>query len=248
VSTARTSVWMRWHDLLFLHWEVELAALRRLVPSELEIDCFDGRAYVGLVPFEMRNTRFRGVPNLRSLRQFPECNVRTYVRHGGESGVWFFSLDATSLLAVIGARLVWRLPYVWSSITIERDGEATPAAASEVTRYHLRRVRSDAGSHIVWRKGGRLPESRPGSLEHFLTERYWLFSRRLGRIWRGRVVHAPWSLRSAEVLSLDDTLVAAAGLAVTGAPLVLASDGIDVEGMALEPSVALGAASDDGGQ
>lgn len=228
MTDAPPDVRMRWHDLLFIHWEVSVALLRRLVPAELELDLFDGRAFIALVPFEMRETRFRGMPDLAWLRQFPECNVRTYVRHAGVSGVWFFSLDAASLLPVLGARLTWSLPYVWSDIAIERRGEETD--------YRLRRVVSGRRSHIRWRRGEALPESRPGSLEHFLTERYWLFSRRFGRIARGRVAHAPWALRRAELLALDDSLIAASGAETLGAPHLLASDGIDVEGWSLEPS------------
>ena len=228
MTESPPSIHMRWHDLLFLHWRVETARLRPLVPKELELDLFDDQAYVALVPFEMRDTRFRGLPDLAWLRQFPECNVRTYVRHGGVAGVWFFSLDAASLLPVLGARSLWRLPYVWSRIGIEREGD--------VTRYSLRRVVSGARSHIVWRRGEPLPQSSPGSLEHFLTERYWLFSRRFGRIERGRVAHAPWALRRAELLELDDELVGRAGMDVAGEPHVLCSDGIDVEGWALQRS------------
>jgi uncharacterized protein YqjF (DUF2071 family) len=227
--TAPPDVRMRWHDLLFLHWKVDVQRMRALVPAELELDCWEGSAWIALVPFEMRKTRFRGMPDLASLRQFPECNVRTYVRHRGVSGVWFFSLDAASLLPVLGARLTWSLPYVYSRIGIDRQGETTD--------YRLRRVVSGATSHIRWRRDEPLPESAPGSLEHFLTERYWLFSKRFGRIYRGRVAHAPWSLRRAELLELDDSLIAAAGAERAGAPHVLASDGIDVEGWSLERSV-----------
>lgn len=227
-ATRPPGVHMRWHDLLFLHWTVDVDRLRALIPSELELDLFEGKAYVALVPFEMRETRFRGLPNLASLREFPECNVRTYVRHAGEAGVWFFSLDAASLLPVVGARLLWSLPYVWSRIRIERDGETT--------RYDLRRVLGGRRSRIVWRKGEGLSLSVPGSLVHFLTERYWLFARRFGRIRRGRVVHSPWSLRRAELVECDDSLLKAAGFDPDGPPHVLASDGIDVRGWPLEAS------------
>jgi uncharacterized protein len=227
-SVAPPSVRMRWHDLLFLHWTVDVDLMRSRVPPELDLDLFEDKAYIALVPFEMRETRFRGMPDIASLRQFPECNVRTYVRHAGQAGVWFFSLDAASLLPVVGARLTWSLPYVWSRIAIERSGDTT--------RYALRRVVGGGRSHIEWRKGEAIGESQAGTLEHFLTERYWLFSRRCGRICRGRVAHRPWSLRRAELRSLDDSLIAAAGVSVSGPPHVLASDGIDVEGWSLETS------------
>lgn len=228
MATAEPVVRMRWHDLLFIHWRVDADRLRRRVPAELDLDLHEGRAYVALVPFEMRSTRFRGMPDLASLRQFPECNVRTYVRHRGVPGVWFFSLDAASLLPVVGARVAWSLPYVWSRITIDRQGDET--------RYDLRRVAGGGRARIRWRRGAALPESRPGTLEHFLTERYALFARRRGRILRSRVAHAPWPLRRAELLDLDETLIEAAGLRGEGAPHLLASDGIDVDGWALGPS------------
>jgi len=219
---------MNWVDLLFAHWRVDPAVMRRLVPAELEIDCFDGSAWVGLVPFRMEGSEFRGFPRLPGLRDFYECNVRTYVKGGGKSGVWFFSLDAATLLPVLGGRWLWSLNYVYSHFAVSR--------IAGVTNYGLKRRAGPwaAGqTRVKWRVGEVMPRSEPGSLEHFLTERYWLFTERFGKIMAGEVRHEPWTLRSAEVLALDDTLVAAAGLKVEGAPIVMASDRLEVEGFGL---------------
>jgi len=216
---------MRWHDLAFLHWPVEAALMRRAIPSQLELDCYGGQAWIGLVPFEMRETRFRGVPDLSATRQFFECNVRTYVKHAGRSGVWFFSLDAEHLLPVIGARALWSLPYEWSTFDVART--------ATVTDYALRRRWGDGASHVVWERGESLPPALPGSLAHFLTERYYLFSQRFGRILRGRVAHPSWPLREARVLSCEDGLVRAAGIEVSGEPIAWCTDGVDVEGWSL---------------
>jgi uncharacterized protein len=217
---------MRWHDLLFLHWRVSPDRMRQLIPRELELDCFDGSAWIGLVPFTMMNTRFRGVPKLGSLSHFQECNVRTYATHAGASGVWFFSLDAERLLPVLGARTLWRLPYMWSRFAVERRGDTI--------EYRLirRRLPSHPPAHtrVTWEVGPALPPAQPGSLEHFLSERYWLFTRRFGRIERGRVQHQHWPLRAATITQLDDSLIRAAGVEPDGAPHAMCSDGVDVEG------------------
>ncbi len=226
--TPPPGVRMRWQDLLFLHWRVDPELMRSRVPAELEVDCFEGSAWIGLVPFTMANTRFRGVPDLGPLRHFHECNVRTYVRHTGRTGVWFFSLDAASFLPVVGARLLWRLPYVWSRIeSVRRD---------DTIDYRLSRRLGGGAAHITWERGELLPPSAPASLEHFLTERYWLFARRFGRVQRSRVEHVPWPLRKARVARCEESLIRAAGIDVQGEPHAMCSDGVDVLGWNLVAS------------
>lgn len=223
---------MNWANLLFLHWRVDPGLIRPLVPEPLELDLFDGSAWIALVPFRMEHSAFRGIPRLPGLANFYECNVRTYARFRGKAGVWFFSLDAQTLLPVIGGRRLWSLNYVYSVFNVIRtDG---------VTDYSLQRRRGPwhAGrTHIKWRSGEVLPQAQPGSLEHFLTERYWLFTRRPSRggmrIMAGEVRHKPWPLRSAELLHLDDTLIEAAGVKVSGPPIAYASDHLEVQGYAL---------------
>ncbi len=210
-STAPTrpcgapSMHMSWRSLLFMHWPVPASQLRPLVPDTMEIDSFDGSAWVGLVPFTMAGVGHRWMP--RRLRMpwitdFHECNVRTYVTVDGEPGVWFFSLDAASPLAVWAARTFWNLPYYNAAIQLARQG-------SEVRYAVKRRGRGDeAALRCAWRVGDPLPPSRPGELAHFLTERYLLFAHRGDRTYRGRIWHQPWPLREGKLLALEDTLVA----------------------------------------
>lgn len=225
---------MRWDNLLFLHWPVDPAALRPLIPAELELDLFNDRAWIALVPFRMEQTRFRGYPPLPGLSSFYECNVRTYVRAGDARGndvpgVWFFSLDAERLLPVLGGKWLWSLNYIHSAFTVERDTDGT-------TDYRLaRRARRSETSSVLWAPGEALPRSEPGTLEHFLTERYWLFTLRRGRVLGGRIEHEPWPLRSATVSRLDDTLVRAAGVEVKGEALAWHSDRLEVKGWNLVP-------------
>lgn len=224
---------MNWDNLLFLHWRVDPAVMRKLVPREFEIDTFDGAAWVGLVPFKMADCRFRGVPRMPGLANFYECNVRTYVKHGDTAGVWFFSLDAQTLLPVLGGRWMWSLNYIYSRFDVQQRGD--------VTRYALARRDGPwpaACTRIAWRTGAllELPDAHDPftpTLEHFLTERYWLFTKRSGQVCAGEVRHVPWPLRHAEVLELDDALISAAGLHVSGTPLALASDHLAVDGFAL---------------
>jgi uncharacterized protein YqjF (DUF2071 family) len=219
---------MTWRSLLFLHWPLPPEAVRPLVPSELALDTFDGAAWVGLVPFTMTGVRLRGVPPVPTMNRFPECNVRTYVHRDGEPGVWFFSLDAHSALAVWGARRWWRLNYLRARIEIRYDGD--------VVHYRLDRDRPPLGQrrghlHCSWRIGDPRPAARPGDLDYFLTERYMLYTiDRHGRPRRGRIWHKTWPLREATVLELDESLVAAAGMSVPAqGPIARAADPIAVD-------------------
>ena len=222
-------VHMTWANLLFLHWRVDAAAMRELLPRELELDVFDGSAWVGLVPFRMQACDFKGVPRLPGMRDFFECNVRTYATYRGRKGVWFFSLDAQTLLPVLGGRWLWSLNYVYSTFEVSNR--------NNVIDYRLARragLWTAGAMHVKWRVGEARQESAPGSLEEFLTERYWLFTKRWGRFMGGQVRHKKWQLRQAEVLQVEDSLVAAAGLRVEGAPIAWASECLEVEGTKLE--------------
>jgi len=230
----RIAVRMSWTDLLFLHWPVDANRLAKHIPEGLEIDTFNGSAWIALVPFKMTDCAFRGFGWAPGLTNFYECNVRTYVRVGGLSGVWFFSLDAQNLLPVLGGRWKWNLNYIHSRFDISHDDGGHD--------YRLARRRGPwpAGStSIAWRTGDAIATARPGTLEHFLTERYWLFTHIRRGLFAGRIHHDPWPLRSATVERLDDTLIEAAGFpGLTGGPpaSVLASTRIDVAG---EPLVAI---------
>ncbi len=212
----------QWRDLAYLHFDYDPDVVQRLLPPGLEVDTFGGRAWVGLVPFSMRKISFPLVPPVPWLGSFPEVNVRTYVVRDGRPGVWFFSLDVNRLLPAFVARATYRLPYCWGRAANERVG-------STLTSHVTRRWPASGGTtRIVVEIGDEIVD--PSHFEHFLTARWGLYSTWFG----GRLVYAPvdhprWPLRSASVVSLDDTLITAAGLpAPAGAPHCMFSDGVAV--------------------
>jgi uncharacterized protein len=216
--------YQRWRDLLFLHWSVPVESLRPLVPEPLTIDTYDGVAYVGLVPFWMTGVRPNWAPE-RSAFRFLETNVRTYVhRDGQDPGVFFFSLEAGSRIAVEIARAQFGLPYFWALMRMRRAGPRI--------EYRSRRISGDRPrTWAVFEPGDHLGASRPGSLEHFLIERYYLHVERRGRLQRGQVHHKPYPVQSASLLVVQDELIAAAGLPqpIGPPPLVHYVRGVDVE-------------------
>jgi uncharacterized protein YqjF (DUF2071 family) len=212
---------MRWRQLLFAHWRVDPSLMSSLLPEGMEVDTFDGSAWIGLIPFLMDDVRFFGLPGLPTVRRFHECNVRTYVLHDGVPGVWFFSLDAASRLAVLGGRNLLNLNYVNARFKVKTEADSVD--------YRL--TRSDgSGARIHWTPGAELPPSESGSLRHFLTERYYLYAGRNERIWRGAVWHEPWTLREVEVHELQDDLIAHAGIETEDGPAFMAADPVDVLG------------------
>jgi len=229
---GRAALRQRWSELLFLHWPVPLAALRSLVPAGLDIDTHEGTAYVGLVPFTMSGIRPVWAPPLPGLSSFHEVNVRTYVHlEGRDPGVWFMSLDASSRVAVLIARLTYHLPYRYARMSLERGPTGTVRYRSE-RRWPGPRPASCA---MTYRPVGPAAPALPDTLEHFLAERYVLYAQHEGRLFRGHVHHAPYPLQTAEVTDLDETLVAAAGIdRGTGAPIAHYAKGVSVEVFALE--------------
>jgi uncharacterized protein YqjF (DUF2071 family) len=210
----------RWTELTYLHWPYDPAAVQALLPAGTRPDTFDGVTWIGLIAFVMRDVRVLGAPSIPYVSDFPETNVRAYaIDAEGRRSVVFLSLDITRLLPVAIARASYRLPYIWSSMRVERQG-------SDVT-YLARRRRSGVRSRISVRVGDGV-EATP--LDHFLTARWGLHSRWYGVSAYVPIAHEPWPLRSAELLDLDDGLVEAAGLpAPVGAPRVLYSDGVHVQ-------------------
>lgn len=206
-----------WHDLLFAHWPIDPEAVAALVAPGFEIDLFDGSGWIGVVPFEMRNVAPRGVPSLPRLSSFPELNVRTYVRAEGKPGVYFFSLDAASALAVHGAKFWLRLPYFSASMTIRR---ATDGRVS----YHSRRKHADPPAEFVasYAPDGPPFTPRPGTLEYFLTERYGLYARdHRDRPYRLDIHHPPWLLQSARADIQRNSMASAAGLTLPSVAPIL---------------------------
>lgn len=186
--------------------------MARLLPPGLEADTFDGTAWVGVVPFRMEDVHWRGLPRIPGTHSFAESNVRTYVRDpvSGERGVYFFSLDASNPLAVVAARLSYGLPYYFAKMSVRRDGDGPDSPL----QYRSRRLfcRQPAVLHARYRGFGldrALPKSQPGSVEHFLTERYALFTSSRRGVARADVHHLPWSLEPAEAEFEALTVIAA---------------------------------------
>jgi uncharacterized protein YqjF (DUF2071 family) len=216
-----------WRDLLFLHQPVPVERLRSLVPATLTIDTFDGQAWATLIPFAIYGSRPAGAPGALSL-DFLEVNLRTYVLGpDGEPGIYFFSLEASSWLAVAGARLGYALPYF--PATMDRRKEAGGAT------IHYRSFRQmagrGAGLEVTWQVGAPTGTATPGSLAHFLVERYVLFAARRSHLVRARVSHQPYPLCRASVEPVRESLFAAAGLpALPPKPLLIHhSPGVDVQ-------------------
>lgn len=212
----------QWYDLLFAHWPIAPEVLRPLIPPELVIDTFDGSAWIGVVPFRM-HIRRRGVPGIPTARHFPELNVRTYVRWGDKAGVWFFSLDAASRLAVWGARTFFHLPYFHADMNVDNR-------AGSLHYRSVRRGRTPARLVVRYQPTGEVSPAKPGSLDHWLTERYCLFCQSAsGAFYCGDIHHAPWPLQPAEAEIEENTMLTPLGVDVpTANPLLHFAKSIDV--------------------
>jgi uncharacterized protein len=226
VSVQRAVMSMRWEQLTFLHWRYPTEAVQRLLPAGVTVQTFDGSAWVSLVPFVMRVVLPGGRIRLPFVDRFAETNVRTYVTAAdGTEGIWFFSLDASSALAVAGGRGGYRLAYMWSRMTVERS-------ADEI-RYSTdgRRWPRDptATSEVAVRIGQAYEPNELTEIDHWLSARWRLYSRMFGRVWGAHAEHEPWPLRRADLLRCDDRLLIAAGLASPiEAPIVQYADGVSV--------------------
>ncbi len=229
---GRPDGFQRWRSLLFLHWRVAPQVIQALLPAGLEVDVFEGAAYVGVVPFTMRDVSPWWAPSVPGISNFHELNVRTYVRHKGVPGVWFFSLDAASSVAVLVARAFWHLPYHRASMALTFEhGEV---------RYSSRRrwpKPLPGALEASYRIGVARGTATPGSVEHFLLERYVLFAQRTnGSIALGRVHHEPYPFYDVEQLSIEQTMTDVNGLGPCGDAPAFAhfSPGVDVDIYGLE--------------
>lgn len=230
IPDRRWSLTMRWEDLLFLHWPVDPELIRPHLPDDLELDTFDGKAWLGVVPFVMAGTRFRWLPPVPTANMFPECNLRTYVRHkhgsvhSGRPGVWFFSLDAQSRLAVAGARIGFGLPYFYADMSCQQIDDRT----------HYKSVRRQprgpgATFEASWSKVGAAKAAAASTLEHFLVERYCLYAQHRGHLVCGEIAHEPWQLSPVDLDLQSNDLTRSLNLQLVGPPVsALAANTIEV--------------------
>lgn len=219
-----------WCELLFAHWPVPRQRLEQVVPPQLPLDELEGRAWIGVTPFRIAGLRLRGTPPAPVVSYFPELNVRTYVTVAGKPGIYFLSLDAARRSAVLSARRYYRLPYFLAEMT-HRSGD-------EVS-FTSRRVSDDGPpAHFAARYRPRDAPSPPrsGSLEHFLTERYCLYTLdERQTVLRGDIHHPPWPLQPATAEIEQNTMAAPFGLELSGTPLLHFAARQDVVIWRIEP-------------
>jgi uncharacterized protein len=190
-----------WYDLLFAHWEIEPELLQPFIPSGLQLDTYQGKAWIAVVPFRMSGIRLKYMPSIPYTSNFPEINVRTYVTYQGKPGVYFFSLDASNYLAVKVAKSFFHLPYYHSKIEVRSEGASI--------KYHSYRKKSREEFRF---KGNYQPISdvfhaERGSLEYWLTERYCLYTEKYNRLYRGEIHHPPWPLQQARAVIDENTMI-----------------------------------------
>jgi len=221
-------MYQSWDKLLFMHWQMPVQTLRAFIPDRLSIDTFEGRAWIALTPFTVIDARPIFLPPLPWISDFHEINVRTYVHLDGVPGVWFFSLDANSLAAVLGARTFFHLPYHQASMELDEQGRTIVYKAS----------RSDAPSarfNATWTIDAPLPPAEAGSLEFFLIERYCLYTSDEEKLYRCQIHHQPWPLQGAKLSAYESSLIEAAGLPTpVGDPLLHCGGPVNVEVWPLE--------------
>jgi uncharacterized protein YqjF (DUF2071 family) len=205
-----------WHNLLFAHWALQAEHVRAIVPQQLQLDTWEGKAYVGVVPFLLRNMSPRGVPPMPVISHFAEINVRTYVTYKGIPGVYFFSLDAANLSAVLGARFAYALPYYHAKFRVRVEGDQVRYQSRRLQRPGPAEFEGDyrpVGQMIPWR-------SPSETLERFVSERYCLYAVTERHVYRTHVHHAPWPLQPAEAMIQANTMSEPLGLKLDGAPLL----------------------------
>jgi len=241
-APARQSpvMYQRWRRLLFLHWAWDPEIIGATLPDGLDVDCFQGSAYVGIVPFAMEGVRPRGLPAVPGLSDFRELNLRTYVVDAhGRPGVWFYSLDAENPVAVWLAQRLFHLPYRLAQLneTVDADGRIS---------YRSQRSETDVRLDYAYIPKGAWTKAEPGSLAFFLVERYRLFAHddRNGRLMTGKIHHAPHSIQDAEVETHDPRLFALDGFPTPsdGPAHVCYSPGVDVR--VFRPQIVVAGGSD----
>ncbi|WP_175384401.1 YqjF family protein [Bacillus sp. FJAT-27225] len=201
-----------WENLLFLHWPIPADQLRAHVPEQLELDTWEGQAWLTISPFQVKHQRFRILPEIPLLNEYLELNVRTYVKHGGKGGVYFFSLDANLAPAVLAANGLLALPY--------KNADMEFKQAEDAFIFTNKRLSAEDGFGEF--KAIYKPETEPalcgpGSLEHWLVERYCLFTTRNGKVLRGDIHHLPWDVSTA---SADVGVNTMSPVPLNGAPII----------------------------
>ena len=213
-----------------MHWTIPVESLRPLIPPRLEVDTFEGEAWIGVVPFTMWGVRPTFTPPVPTLNALHELNVRTYVHLEGVPGVWFLSLDANSRVAVWAARKFFHLPYFNARMTLEQRGSKIVYAS-----HRTHRGGANADFNAAWKFGDLLTPSAPGSRDFFLTERYCLYAARRDELYRCRIFHRPWPLREAALLSYRSSMIESHGLPTPRAePLVHYADALETNVWRLE--------------
>lgn len=209
-----------WERLLFAHWPIAASDLRPLIPEALDIDTFEGQAWIGVVPFYMSHVKPRLSPSVPGLSFFPELNVRTYVTYRGKPGVWFFSLEAANPIAVEIARKGFHLPYFNATMRCSEKKVVSKTNAQNRIVYYSQRTHKGAPAARFegeYSPTGPVYFSQPGTLEHWLTERYALYSSKPHRdgsvsLYRGDIHHKPWPLQTAQAEIQVNTMTQPLGL------------------------------------
>lgn len=189
-----------WKDVLFLHWPVEEQLLRKYIPDSLDLDVYEGKAWLGFLPFEVRGMRPRLMPTLPFIGSFLELNVRTYVKYKGKPGVYFFSLDASKLAVVTMAKIGYALPYRYAEMKIERKDQEIILSSD---RKH---GKQSEHFQCSYRPVSPVYFSKEGSLDHWLTERYCLWTVRGKNLTRSDIHHTKWELQTADVTLRANTM------------------------------------------
>jgi uncharacterized protein YqjF (DUF2071 family) len=217
-----------WGKLLFMHWRIREESLRPLIPGRLQIDTFDGSAWIAIIPFTMWDIRAFPpyLPPVPGLSRMHELNVRTYVHLDGVPGVLFFSLDANSSVAVMTARTFFHLPYFNARMKLEEKEKTIVYSSSRAEQHGAPRAEFDA----TWKIGETMPFTHPGSLDFFFTERYCLYTAHKQKLYRCRIYHQPWPLQLAELSALNSTMIESHGLpSPKGEPLLHYAEEISVD-------------------
>lgn len=205
-----------WHNLLFAHWPIDPDNLRPHIPPQLELDTFRGKAWLGVIAFRLSKIRLRGTPEVGFVSHFNEINLRTYVTVGGKPGVLFLSMDADNALAIAMARPWFRLPYTLADIDFERTEEDY---LIDSRRHH--KTEPEAVFKATYRPAAQVCPAPPGTIEHWLTERYCYYTVTPEHTYRCEIVHPPWPLQAARANVESNTLAEALGIAVEpGQPLL----------------------------